>query len=581
MPMNDTPFNDAPADKTTTFTIGVGEIVAGTIGSSQDRDWFSVALQAGVQYTFAMVGVGTDLVTTPKIELFDAASVSLGMNDSGFDNNNAMLTLTPIADGTYFIAAASFFAGTYKLSVNNGSKASYDIEMAAGAIDSGSHWTAQPGTGATVTFGFRDFVDGGENADTFRQFGSAQQAAARAMIMETMEISGLVFTDVAPGGYTNNAQILFGNYGNNSGGGYAWYPQIGSSSTNYAGDIWVSADPAVTAVPTGTSKWSVLQHELGHAIGLDHAGNYNGGGVTFAASAEFEQDDIGWTIMSYFANQGPSYHADFLPDGWMLADVIALQNIYGANMTTRTGDTTYGFNGNAGGIFDFTTNSDPFLTIWDAGGTDTLDVSLFAGNQTIDLRGMTYSSVLGLTNTVAIAPGARIENAKAGGGNDVVQGNDLANRLWGNAGSDTLMGNFGNDTLTGGSGGDSLSGGTGSDRLIGLGGGDRMDAGSDNKLDVFVFQSRNDSAANLNRDVLFNFDMGEDIIILRGLDANTDKAGNQKFAGLGGRPGDYGLWAMQRDGSTILFADVTGDGRADFSLKLAGINDLGADSLIL
>ena len=124
-------------------------------------------------------------------------------------------------------------------------------------------------------------------------------------------------------------------------------------------------------------------------------------------------------------------------------------------------------------------------------------------------------------------------------------------------------------------------GGNGGDRLVGLGGRDRMDAGDDNKPDVFVFQSRNDSAANLNRDVLLNFDKAHDIINLRALDADLSKDGNQTFAGLGARSADYGLWAVQRDNSTILFADVTGDGIADFSLKVAAITGLTADSLLM
>ena len=57
------------------------------------------------------------------------------------------------------------------------------------------------------------------------------------------------------------------------------------------------------------------------------------------------------------------------------------QEKYGAEMTTRAGDTTYGFNATA----DVTNDAmrfdpgemDTIFTIWDAGGNDTLDLSGF------------------------------------------------------------------------------------------------------------------------------------------------------------------------------------------------------------
>lgn len=47
-----------------------------------------------------------------------------------------------------------------------------------------------------------------------------------------------------------------------------------------------------------------------------------------------------------------------------------------------------------------------------------------------------------------------IENVESGGGNDVINGNNVANRLEGASGNDTLDGGLGSDTLTGGYGND-------------------------------------------------------------------------------------------------------------------------------
>ena len=71
----------------------------------------------------------------------------------------------------------------------------------------------------------------------------------------------------------------------------------------------------------------------------------------------------------------------------LIHDILAAQRIYGADMTTRTGDTVYGFNSNAGrDTFDFIKTPAPIGAIWDAGGIDTIDTSGFATTQLIDLR---------------------------------------------------------------------------------------------------------------------------------------------------------------------------------------------------
>src|SRR4029079_1213702 len=59
-----------------------------------------------------------------------------------------------------------------------------------------------------------------------------------------------------------------------------------------------------------------------------------------------------------------------------------------------------------------------------------------------------------LTENIGIAYNTIIEDGKTGSGNDLVQGNDVANVLDAGAGNDTLIGGLGNDTLIGGAGND-------------------------------------------------------------------------------------------------------------------------------
>ena len=199
--------------------------------------------------------------------------------------------------------------------------------------------------------------------------------------------------------------------------------------------------------------------------------------------------------MSYFLAGASGSGADHIGTaGWsyaatpLLNDILALQAVYGANMTTRTGDTVYGFNSTAGHDgFDLTINLNPVVAIWDAGGIDWIDASGWNTDQVIDLGEGAFSSVGALTRNVAIAYGATIEQATGGGGNDRLLGNAVDNlltgidgndRLEGRGGHDNLLGGIGNDLLFGDAGNDTLNGGSGADILFGGAGADTLDGGA-------------------------------------------------------------------------------------------------------
>ena len=290
----------------------------------------------------------------------------------------------------------------------------------------------------------------------------------------------ITFTRVGTGtsgeaAYANDAVMLFSNYSPTAdakGAAFASYPgsrNIGSQ----AGDVWVNSTLGYNTSPVlwnyGTKT---LVHEIGHAIGLSHPGDYDASDTatpSYASSAEYFEDSYQYTVMSYFSgsNTGAS-HGSTYAAGPMLDDIAAAQRLYGANMMTRAGDTTYGFNATAErDWFVATASKVPIFAAWDAGGNDTFDFSGYARSQTIDLTPGGFSSVGGYTYNVAIAQGVTIENAIGGGAADIIQGNAAANVLQGNAGSDALYGAQGQDTLQGGAGLDTLWGGDGDDSILG------------------------------------------------------------------------------------------------------------------
>lgn len=234
-------------------------------------------------------------------------------------------------------------------------------------------------------------------------------------------------------------------------------------------------------------------HEIGHALGLSHAGSYNAGdGSTYATAAEYTQDTLQWTIMSYWTpgadgtviDRSAPGTSDVNGDGInastpLLHDIAAIQSKYGANFSTRSSSTVYGFHSTADRrVFDFNVNKNPVIAIWDGGGTDRLDVSGFSQNQRIDLRAGTFSDVGALTLNVAIAYNVQIEDAIGGSGNDDITGNGANNTLLGMDGNDILNGLDGNDILNQGSGGGGLYGGDGNDFLRPGPGAEMIDGGN-------------------------------------------------------------------------------------------------------
>ena len=242
-------------------------------------------------------------------------------------------------------------------------------------------------------------------------------------------------------------------------------------------------------------------HEIGHALGLKHPHDTGAGfnptfpgvadGAEFGDYGDFNLNQGLYTMMSY--NDGfetgpngpldPSITSGF---GWegtpMALDIAALQYLYGANTSFKTGNDSYTLPAsNAAGSF--------YSCIWDAGGIDTIRTSA-ATAATIDLRAATLlhaaggggflSSLGGINGGFTIAKGAVIENAIGGAGADKITGNAAANTLSGNAGRDTILGGAGIDRINGGNeigAGDTLNGEAGNDVVLGNGGDDRLDGG--------------------------------------------------------------------------------------------------------
>ena len=343
-------------------------------------------------------------------------------------------------------------------------------EAATQLTRTGSTWSAA-GQPVTVTYAFRaTFADTIPNSDSdaggFSRFNADQIRQTELALQAWSDVSGIRFTRVGSGvegdgAYSDSATMLFGNYSTGEAGASAFAFRPGFFSEN-SGDVWVNITQSNNSNPTIFSfGFQALVHEIGHAIGLSHPSDYNAEEnqeVNYISDASYFEDSQQYTIMSYFfETQTGGYFGPRYPAAPLMDDIAAIQKLYGPNMTTRTGDTIYGFNSNADRPwFQATTsNSVMIWAVWDAGGTDTFNFSGYSNSQKVDLRQGSFSDVGGLVGNVSIARGVDIENAIGGSGNDTLFGNTLNNRLEGGAGNDVFWGGGGGaDTLIGASGND-------------------------------------------------------------------------------------------------------------------------------
>ena len=320
---------------------------------------------------------------------------------------------------------------------------------------------------------------------------AAERAGVRDAFFELNGLLGVQFLEVASGGDIRiNAVITSPGVA-----GFAYYPGYSALS----GDVWLDAQERATEgyYDAGGYGRLTVWHELGHALGLKHS---------FEAPVTLPQaqDTLAYTLMTYSSEVRTTYASyvvepdgtmrilpvDPMPNHYALLDVQALQVLYGANMATRVGNNVYTLDTAHAG----------YLTIWDAGGSDTIDVSDVSGRSVVDLRSGSVSSI-GLrtvaelvqegvaalvdqgavasfaepfvsgyltqlaadgflydgTDNLAIVQGVLIESLRTGDGNDEIWDNAVDNFIGTGSGDDVIhLGAGGFDRIDAGLGWDAV-----------------------------------------------------------------------------------------------------------------------------
>ncbi len=304
------------------------------------------------------------------------------------------------------------------------------------ALDFGADWETGPGTQElTYTFllAIPDYyaTDDDEYTGGPLPLNVTQRAKVREVLATFETLIDVDFVEVgqAPGSL---GDFTFGLTDLPDGvAAWAYLP----SGPGKPGDVWF--DTAFFNAEQSTAEGRfVIFHEMGHALGLLHSFQE---GVTDLDYLPAATENQRYTMMSYGPPNVPGR-----AESPMLYDVFELQKDYGGNPNYNTGDDE----------IQIPLNYASFRTIWDAGGNDTFDLDNQTLSMTADLREGRYSSIGGVTENVAIAYGAIIENLNAGIGDDTLFGNSVSNVIRGNDGDDRIAGLAGNDFLFGGGGND-------------------------------------------------------------------------------------------------------------------------------
>ncbi|MGJ8515318.1 M10 family metallopeptidase C-terminal domain-containing protein [Carnimonas bestiolae] len=336
-------------------------------------------------------------------------------------------------------------------------KPSYSVEQASEQLLRGGYFWPVSDSGPTVityTFMTNELFPGyNDQMDEFSEFSLGQKEATRLALRSWSDVANIKFVEQPD----MLGDIRFGNVGKGlDDGGITSAAHNGEHLA--AANVWVKAgmpDPTFESY-----EFETLVHEIGHALGLEHPGDYDaiqGDSINYAANAPYVEDSRMYSVMSYWAEH--ETNGDFYgtyESGPMLDDIYAVQQIYGYNPTAFAGNTIYGFDSNTDRqMFSVSAPSDRIVfSVWDAGGEDTFDFSGYPHDQIINLNQGAFSSVGGYSHNISIALGTNIENLISGSGNDILIGNAGNNSIDGGDGDNIFYGGGGSDTLRGGSGHD-------------------------------------------------------------------------------------------------------------------------------
>jgi serralysin len=116
--------SDAANGTGTVYTMAPGDSFLGQLGTTGDRDWVAVTLEAGQSYDIALSGLfgGGGTLGDAYLRIHDGTGALVAENDDGGAGLDSALVFTASATGTYYLSAGGFDdgeTGTYTLTIDD------------------------------------------------------------------------------------------------------------------------------------------------------------------------------------------------------------------------------------------------------------------------------------------------------------------------------------------------------------------------------------------------------------------------------------------------------------------------------